>query len=120
MVKVPVSDKTFKRPYSYRVIELSTTTSTFAGMMAYATAYRRKRISFSDCFDRLQIFTSHNMSDIFRNVNSYRTSMLARRYHQRITNSSRTLLLPYMSFVFIPEIINCCKDRIRTCLTQAT
>ena len=78
MLEIPVSGKTLELSYGYRVIQLSTPASGFAGVMADATANGGKRIALSDGISCLQVFAGRNMGNIFWNIDAYRTGVLAR------------------------------------------
>jgi hypothetical protein len=120
VVKIPIGGKSLERPDCYRLVEFAAATPSLAGVMTDAAANSRERITLPDGVDGLQILTSGNLSYIFGNIDSYRTGMLARRYHEGIAYSGRAFLLFYVSFIFISEVIEGGKDGIRRALTQAT
>jgi hypothetical protein len=76
VVKIPVGSEALQCPDIYWLVEFSTATPAFAGMMADAAANSGEGITLPDCLDSLQVFTRCNMSHIFRDIDAYRAGML--------------------------------------------
>jgi len=101
MVEIPVGDKALERPDGYRVVKLPTPAPALAGVVTDTTTNSREWVTLPDGINRLWVFTSSNMGNIFGDINPYRTGMLAWRYHQGVTDSSRAPFFLYVNLIFL-------------------
>jgi hypothetical protein len=81
-----VGDVTLQSPYRKGVVDFTSTASLLARMIANTTADRNKRIAPADYIGRFIELALSGKCQIFRNIHTCRTRMLARCPHQAFAN----------------------------------
>ena len=119
MIKIPVGGKSLKCPDGYGIVQFPAATSSFAGVITDATANSREGVTLPDGLDSLHILTGGNLGHVSGNIDSRRTGMLTRRYHEGVAHGGRTFLLPYVGFIFVPEVLKSGEDGVGAGLPQA-
>jgi len=120
VVKIPVGSEALQRPDCNWLVELAAAAPSLAGMMTDTPTDGGEGVALPDCLDGLEVFTVGNVGYILGDIDTNRAGMLTGRYHQRIADSSRALLLLYVGFIFVSKVIYGGEHGVRTGLPQAT
>jgi hypothetical protein len=101
------------------MVDFTSTAPLLAWMVANTTADRNERIAPPDYICRFIELALSGKRQIFRNIHTRRTRMLARCPDQTFTNCRPAGLQNNVLLILVPEMTQCGKDRIRGCLSKA-